>query len=946
MATITSAQSGLSTATTTWAGGVVPVVGDKVIIAAGHTVTLAAHHVWGDETTTAIDVRGTLKASRSVSSSLTCRGNITTTVTTGGVAGAWLDFGTRDDPIPAAVTATLAINDSATPTANKWMADLSARQRLTFWGAYKNPWTRSVASAAVGATTVTVDDATGWQVGDYIVLVDTSGTTHQLTTVQAISGNTVTLGQTMARAKATRFVVANLSRNVTVKSANKLYPGRVQVNLTAGVWSSIAKSPESVGMHSFGYMGFEDLGSSVEGRGMYYYDTDSVYNTAPAANFEGMSVYVTVIGGAATGQWSQSVYAGYVNPYPMSKCIFFAPNASSPHLAMGAAVYATDCLLLSNSNMPNIGGTIGTVWERGMIATLQLLIGASSRNCTFRDVQLSGVQYLAWSESTNITLDGVSFGLGEGAAPMMNTRWVYLNNSRGTKLVNCEVTGCKMPLGYTRGNLADVDSVVLDEDFLLKFTRSNGANVHEWKRKYGMLYNDSATRRSGDFSMRFEPTAAVPGRRAFMEFAVASVSGQPVTVVGYLRKNTNYGSVELPSVTLGGLGAVPATFTMSDSNNGWQKFTLTVTQNSGVPGDLILRWESYYNGNGGSSTWLDGIYFPPFTTAARHYGYLIDEKNIARKVDPVCTLTEAQALALPVAINHAAKTVTLTGAVTVAEVYQACMADLCQTANLSQPVYVAMVGGALTTSYTVVGESFLSGSFTDSAGKRVTISVPNCLNKSRIQLFNVTDGVEVANVETAGPGYSLRVTYTGDKTVRLRLGYAWGTTAMLPIEAVGVLSSSGLTFLDTQVPDNVYNALGIDGGTCTEFIPDFPNLLIDVSDDDGTTSVQRLYAWAAWTQTSGPGIAAMFRAVTAQDTSNFVIDPAVVNAKVHNVRATPVTVVGGALSRSDGSSVISPTSGPIHLAPGRAYVSEIQASTFNTMLQMLQRVQTKVDASL
>ena len=82
MATITSAQSGLASAVSTWVGGVVPVEGDKVNIAVGHVVTIDGAYTWGDDaagttiTTGAINVSGTLKASRLVSSSLTAKGVI------------------------------------------------------------------------------------------------------------------------------------------------------------------------------------------------------------------------------------------------------------------------------------------------------------------------------------------------------------------------------------------------------------------------------------------------------------------------------------------------------------------------------------------------------------------------------------------------------------------------------------------------------------------------------------------------------------------------------------------------------------------------------------------------------------------------------------------------------------------------------------------------------
>jgi hypothetical protein len=68
---------GLSNAGASWAGGVVPVDGDKVNIVNGDTITLTGTHVWGDDTTTGINVKsGGMNASASTQYQLTDNFNV------------------------------------------------------------------------------------------------------------------------------------------------------------------------------------------------------------------------------------------------------------------------------------------------------------------------------------------------------------------------------------------------------------------------------------------------------------------------------------------------------------------------------------------------------------------------------------------------------------------------------------------------------------------------------------------------------------------------------------------------------------------------------------------------------------------------------------------------------------------------------------------------------
>lgn len=918
MASITSAGTGLASATATWVGGVVPVVGDKVTIASGHTVTLDGAFHWGDDTSTAISVIGTLKASRVVSSMLTVRGTLASAGL--GFRTGTIDFGTPVDPIPAGITATLRLNESAAMAANKWIAAFTVTNNLYFCGAAKRSWTRLSAAVAASATTATVDDATNWAVGDAIGFVGTNTTTatHRAT-ITAIAGTSITFTPAMAVAKSIRGPVANFTRNVVVKPFNAAFSTRVLFDMNAGSGGDAPFNPE--GLVKLYNMAFEDLGSSAGGNiAVEFTGRDYFRGLSAAAVMDGVAIYSTVGGAATFGRLMLNVNAGIYNPYDIRNTVVWMNvtsgqyqwngNSGSPHyqdsllVSPGSTIFFDSTVRLSRCYV-----SAGNTEERGVH------INGFYEDCDF------AVGNIIRNEVVDTPYRRCSFGAGSGVPAQLSTVMV-VGNSRTARFTGLVLEDCTFPAesatpGAFEALIATGEPTNVGEDMTIKVHRPNGdASRYVWRRKYGGMHRDPVVRRAGDASIRHALTWALPGKMAFYDFPIPSRSGVQATVVVYLRKNASYGAANLPKLTLSGLGIAPTSFTMTDVNDTWVKVTLAATQSSGAPGNLTLRWEGFFNGTAGSAMWLDGLYFDPFTSSARHYGYVFDEKNPVRVPDASVSLTEAAALALPVTVNHANSTITVSGVVTPSEVYQACIADLCSTVNLDKAQHITFAGSKFVTSYTVVNPQNVTGAFTDATGARVFISAPALIAGSRVQLYNVTKANQVFNEALSGAGLSVRVTFTSADVIRLRAEHA----TKLPLETAGVLSDAGLTFLDVQLDDTVYLGAGIDGASVTEFSADGANLQIDLDDPDGVTSVQRLYAWMQHYQTTAEGIASpFFGALSALDAANYVVDQGLVDLKLDNVSANPVRVIGGHIARKDGSTIISSNSGSIQMDPGKAY---------------------------
>ena len=187
------------------------------------------------------------------------------------------------------------------------------------------------------------------------------------------------------------------------------------------------------------------------------------------------------------------------------------------------------------------------------------------------------------------------------------------------------------------------------------------------------------------------------------------------------------------------------------------------------------------------------------------------------------------------------------------------------------------------------------------------------LADTRVQLYNVTTATELNNVFVTGTSYSFVVSsgVTVGDTLRLRAC----KKGRLAGEATTVWSAAGATFLVTQPEDPIYTAWAIDGATVTEYSLDGTNIQIDANDVDGFTEKKRLAAYFSYALTLEIGIRNFYGAITALAAGSIRINEAVADLRIDNINATTPLVftdVNVRLFRSNGSSIIAPTSYTIH----------------------------------
>lgn len=190
----------------------------------------------------------------------------------------------------------------------------------------------------------------------------------------------------------------------------------------------------------------------------------------------------------------------------------------------------------------------------------------------------------------------------------------------------------------------------------------------------------------------------------------------------------------------------------------------------------------------------------------------------------------------------------------------------------------------------------------------ITFSAPN-LTVGRVFLYNVTQATTMDNSLMTN-GYNFGWVNGEDADEGDELLFVWASDLGDKDAIVKVLSAPGagsISVIDAPVDDQVFNtyvqATGVGGADITEFIPDFPNLQIDLS--AGPTFMgMRLYIFYKWILSSEEGIQLLVGAIRPIDAGNLIIDVNKVDFRLdslvnQNCRQADAIII----SRSDGQPV-------------------------------------------
>lgn len=735
MATITSTKSGLASDPTVWSGGVVPVEGDKVIIAAGHVVTLDGDYTWGDDNNTAtigtaaVSVSGTLKASRTVNSSLTVKGLLYTDYATHA-----LDFGTDADPIPDGITAALILNKAGTPAQRdgwRQRTDAAAGSYIknTFVGS--DVRARSVlllSDTSTASAVIRLSSAThGWKVGDEVMLFTTTdNTTTDEVEVRTVAGIDVGDSRLVTLSAAPTYVhkagspVGNRTCNVTLTSYNKVNgqmanPATPHPNggaATLGYTYTFKNTRiEAFGSGSVA-SGFSAGGGSIVSSSNAYW---IIYKCVIVNRVtSGGSLFNNTTNRKITIEDSVLDMSGGVSYQAflidLKKCVMAVSYVWNSGSAGGQM---TDCWLTSRSTSTPFDAQSGMRLVRTTISgCCTSILGGSSG--------AFGMEFL----DCDI---GYTYGIRTYYGDNLFRLSGQVESRAVVDMTNCKF-GSQVAIPASASNLAPQS----DRMNVAYINKNGDAAQQEIYRAAGVLKRNNATKNRGASSIAL--THNKLGADIQRTQSIPCANGQTIRVVGYVRMDTAYyngGDCNLPTVSLSGLGATPVTFTAtSAANNAWQQYDISITNTAGYDGNFTLTFTANAKTVSTGTVYFDGVPDAPFITKARHYGFVFNETSPTVQVNPYTVASEATAAAYTgTTINTTTKRVSFgAGTIdTLAKLYDYSQAWGCLNIDKDMPWTRAGALLSLATGWTVVSPTIPGVTW---GGGNVEFGTPGTVNQS------------------------------------------------------------------------------------------------------------------------------------------------------------------------------------------------------------------------
>ncbi len=619
--------SGNASSPAIWDGGAtVPAAGDRVLICSGHTVTLDGTVEWGDDststvvinsvsTTASIYVAGTLKASRVASSQLTCKGMMF-------VKGV-LDFGTEADPIPLAYTTALLGNYSGTMVTGKYGIETLDLGVVKMWGATRKRNTTLTATASIGATSISVSAATGWQVGDQIVVASSgTGSSYDQSELRVIDAAytpgalTVPLTAALTYAHTSGRHVGNFSSNVTFKPQNATYPSYMYI-----YWNTtpVASSSE------FGHVRFENNGSNALAKSygaltIWPSSAATAHVRHPFRAIESLAFFRNNATSSGVG-WC---LAENRNNAVMTNACHYSTVAN-----YAGYMYSNGSFIL-NDYVDYRSGGINTGYSAGAIGwtmnrcylygtTSYALSFGSATGIVINDSQILSCSSGVWcgTQAAGVEFNRCKFG--DTGTTNNSTGWVgYGVNSYGTFTLNdCVFNNTPVSITTTAANI--VGAPAHPSSYIKVSNKNLDPLLQEIYTPAGNILRDNAfAYDASGSSLRLDPkSASLP--LAF-SLSIYAPNNKPIVVSGYIYI-TSYGAVTPPTVTLSGLGVSDTWTADLSAPDTWQQFKVAVTQTTGSDAMLSLTFTAQ-SATANAAVWIDGVSAPtPIAVNSGEFGY-------------------------------------------------------------------------------------------------------------------------------------------------------------------------------------------------------------------------------------------------------------------------------------------------------------------------------------